>query len=153
MEVPEIRDLEISREEDYGQIAFDKTSPEFLEEHGIVLGDSVNVEFSNGYKLEDLPYYTGYYCLPGEKVMRGPKRNGYVSISINYGDSLWDIAGLSEGDTATITLCEKAKYLDNQECCNLSYGTDRAEYDSDEEFANFRSVSAGKMKENTVFNS
>jgi hypothetical protein len=85
--------------------------------------------------------------------MRGYFGKNYLGISINYGDSLWDIAGLSEGDTATITLCEKKKYLDNEECCNLSYGNDRAEYDSDEEFANFRSVSAGELEENTIFRS
>ena len=38
---------------------------------GYAYGDSVNVTFSNGYALQDLPYYNGYYVVTSAFARRG----------------------------------------------------------------------------------
>lgn len=147
-----LRDLEVAKDDDYGEIKI-MISDEDFTKAGFELGDSVNVEFSNGHKVEDLPYYNGYYVLPGEMLLLGKKGGDHERVSVNYGDGTWDKYGLSEEDTAVIILNEKGKYLNIQQCCNLSESPDRSEFSSDEVFANFRDFSLGHLKENTFYRS
>lgn len=61
--------------------------------------------------------------------------------------------GLSDGDTATITLREKGRYAAIQDARDIHYTDERADYASDAVFANFRSVSAGRFREGILFRS
>ena len=120
---------------------------------GFVYGDSVNIHFSNGYELNDIPYYNGYYTENGQPLLVAYPGYDGIKACINNGDDLWIVAGLSDTDTAEITLNESGKYKDIQNARDISYTDIRSEYTSDEMFANFRSVKAGDIAENTLYRS
>ncbi len=121
-----------------------------LKDAGFELGDSVSVEFSNGEVLEDIPYYDGYYVRRNEPLMVAYPGAACVTVTKNNGN-YWSEAHLANGDSVTITLNEKGKYLDTQESLNLSYSMNREDYSSDAEFANFRALSGGTLKENYLY--
>ncbi|MBO4230028.1 MAG: tyrosine-protein phosphatase [Clostridia bacterium] len=120
---------------------------------GFEYGDSVDVVFSNGYEAKDLPYYNGYYVQTGEPLLVAYPGYDYIKACINNGADLWEVAGVSENDTATVTLAERGKYLDIQQARDLSYRDEREEFPSDEVFANFRAIRVSGLKENIVYRS
>ncbi|MBR3423065.1 MAG: hypothetical protein IKG80_01080, partial [Clostridia bacterium] len=132
-------------ESEFGGVYIKLTIDEFNAK-GYEYGDSVNVTFSNGYTLEDIPYYNGYYTATGELLLIAYPGYDYIKAAINNGDDLWLAAGLSEDDRADIELNERGKYLRIQNARDISYKDERELYTSDEEFANFRSVEAGNIK-------
>ena len=77
---------------------------------GYEYGDSVNVTFSNGYTLEDIPYYNGYYTATGEPLLIAYPGYDYIKAAINNSADLWLVADLDEDDTADIELNERGKY-------------------------------------------
>ena len=149
---PELKDCKAIEETEFGGVYIEKTIEDF-NKLGFAYGDSVNIAFSNGYKLEKIPYYNGYYTQTGEPLLVAYPGYPYISAKINNGDGLWKVAGLKDGDTATITLAEKGTFLDIQEARDIHYKDERSEFDSDEIFANFRAVKAGNIKENTLYRS
>ena len=120
---------------------------------GFEVGDSVDLSFSNGYEMEDIPYYTGYYTEAGEALVLADEGCISLDVCINYGDSLWSVAGLEEGMTVTVTMHEKAKYLDIQNARDIDYEDDRDLYPSDVVFANFREVCLGEIGEGVLYRS
>lgn len=120
---------------------------------GFSYGDSVDLSFSNGFFMEDIPYYNGYYVETGQPLLVAYPGSDYIKAALNYGDDLWTEAGLSEGDTGSIFLYEKGKYEDVQKACAIQYTDNREDYASDEVFANFRNVTAGNIKENILYRS
>ncbi len=125
-------------------------SEEDFSNAGFAFGDSCDVVFSNGYMLNDVPYYNGYYVKTGEPVVVAYPNNKNVKIALNNRD-FWTAAGLEEGCTAEITCRATGKYLATYEALGQRYSTDRSTYESDEVFANFRAVSVSTMKENFVY--
>ena len=113
---------------------------------GFALGDSVDVTFSNGYVLKGLPYYNGTLVEPGDMLLLGSSKLPYIEVGVFYGDDLWVTAGLSDGDTATVTLAEAGAFSSLQKALDLSYTDERADYPSDVAFANFREISGGNLK-------
>ena len=146
----EFKDIDIIHEPEFGGVYIKVTIGEFNNK-GFSYGDSVNVEFSNNYKVEDLPYYNGYYVDAGGKLLVGYPGYDYIKLAINYGDDYWNIAGLKEGDKATVSLNEKGKYKDIQDTMNIQYKDDRSKYTTDEEFANYRMISVGNIKNNIIY--
>ena len=120
---------------------------------GFAYGDSVDVTFSNGYALEDLPFYNGYYSQTGAMLLVGFEGNDHIKVAINNGDGMWGASGLSEGDTATVTLNTPAKYLDIQTARDIHYTDFRDDYESDAVFANFRAVATDGIRSNTLYRS
>ncbi len=138
---------------------------------GFQYGDSVDVVFSNGYTLEDIPYYNGYYVDAGQPLLIAYPGYDYIKAAINYGEDLWDaaqlqamgimkpaetlwaVADLKEHDTADIILRERAKYLDVQESRDIHYTDIREDYPTDEVFANFRTIEAGMIPAGNVYRS
>ena len=118
---------------------------------GFAFGDSVDVAFSNGYTLKGLPYYSGAFVEPGEALLAGFSNLPYIEVGVSYGDDLWVTAGLSDGDTATVTLAEPGAFADIQRALDLSYTDERADYPSDVAFANFRELSGGNLKPGKLF--
>ena len=142
----------VIHEEEFGGIYLDLSIDEFAD-LGFDYGDSVNICFSNGFKLINIPYYNGYYARTGERLLVGYPGYPYIEAAIQEGEPLWDIADMHEGDTADITLYKKGAYLDVQKARDLHYEDDRSAYSSDEVFANFRSVKAGKISLDTLYRS
>lgn len=81
---------------------------------GFELGDSCNVEFENGYKLEDVPFYTGEYQLEGNPVILAKDTAADVVIK-NKNADFWTPAELFDSAKVTITLNTKARFKDTQD--------------------------------------
>lgn len=148
----DLTDCGLIHEPEFGGV-YITTAIEDFNALGYQYGDSVDIAFSNGYTLADQPYYNGYYTENGESLLVGYPGYDYIKACINNGDDLWDIAGLTEDDTATITLNQRGKYLDIQNARDIHYTDERADYASDEIFANFRSVSVTGLKADTLYRS
>ena len=142
----------IVHEPEFGGVYISYTIDEF-NALGYVYGDSVDILFSNGYELTDIPYYNGFYTENGQLLLVAYPGYDDIKVCINSGDDLWDVAGLRDTDTAEITLHEGGKYKDIQDAQNISYTDIRGDYASDEIFANFRSVKAGNIAEGTLYRS
>lgn len=149
---PELRSCSIEHEPEFGGVYIHCTIDDFNAQ-GFAFGDSVNVAFSNGYVLEDLPYYNGYYTVIGSPLLVAYPGYPFVKACINNGDDLWTLAGLTEDDRATITLAEQGKYRDIQEARDIHFTDERSDYGSDAVFANFRAVQAGDIREGVLYRS
>ncbi|MBR4610980.1 MAG: hypothetical protein IKO38_11130 [Erysipelotrichaceae bacterium] len=164
---PSIADYPIEHEMEYGGV-YIKIAIDDFNALGFSFGDSIDLTFDNGKKLEDIPYYNGYYVDAGEPLLIGYPGYEYIKATINYGQDLWDEfslkvpanveglwkkAVLEEHNTATITLHEKGKYLPIQEASDIHYFDERERYDSDAMFANFRSMNLGKLKKDVIYRS
>ncbi len=164
--VPMVEDLPTQHETEFGGVYIGITIDAF-NERGFIYGDSVDVVFSNGYALEDIPYYNGYYVDAGQPLLIAYPGYEYIKAAINYGDDLWERAGLQavraeslwikaaldEHSTATVTLRERGKYADIQEARDIHYTDIRTDYPSDEAFANFRNIRAGRIRPGILFRS
>lgn len=168
-------DCGIQHEQEFGGVYIKSTIEDF-NALGFEYGDSVNIVFSNGYHLDGIPYYNGYYTKTGEPLLIAYPGYDYIKAAINNGDDLWERAELNlapllndtltqgrgylwqnanlDGTmTATITLDEKGKYLDIQQARDIHYFDDRTLYPSDQVFANFRALKGGSLKENVLYRS
>jgi len=142
----------IIHEPEFGGIYIKMTIDEF-NAVGFEYGDSVDVSFSNGYEIKDIPYYNGYYVDPGDVLLVAYPGYPYIKITCNYGDDFFVTAGVGENDTADVTLNERAKYLDTQKARDIHYKDDRALYPNDTVFANFRSCDTGNLGHGRLFRS
>lgn len=134
----------------YKGVYIQKTVDEF-NALGFEYGDSVNITFSNGYELKDIPYYSGYYAKPSEPLLVAYPSYEYIDACICFGESMWEQAHLKDGDTADIVLNEKAKYKDLQDFFDVQYTDNIDDYSSNESFANFRCVEMGNLKHKTLY--
>ena len=164
--VPEIHELATQHETEFGGVYLVITIDDF-NKLGFEYGDSVNVEFSNGYKLEDIPYYNGYYVDAGKPLLIAYPGYDYIKAAINYGEDLWDeaelkatnvktlwmTAGLDEHSKASVTLNEAGKYRAIQEARDIHYYDEREKYPSDIVFANFRSIEMGSIAAGRLYRS
>ena len=161
-----IEDLATQHETEFGGVYIEVTIDDF-NDLGFTYGDSVNVVFSNGYTLEDIPYYNGYYVDAGEPLLIAYPGYDYIKAAINYGEDLWERAGLraqryerlfvqaklDEHSRASIYLNEAGKYADIQAARDIHYSDDRTKYDSDVIFANFRSIAPGSIRNGSLYRS
>ena len=125
--------------EKYGHALLDITIEDFTS-LGFELGDIVTVKA--GTYEGDMPYFNGYYVEKGEYMLRAYPGHTFIAVCINYG-KFAETAGIGIGDEVTISLKQKAGALTVQEINNLVYTDAREDYESDEEFANFREVTLG----------
>lgn len=147
-----LQDCGVIHEQEFGGI-YIKTTIDDFNALGYHYGDSVDVVFSNGYTLNDIPYYNGFYSQVGEPILIAYPGYDYIKAVISYGDDLWKVAELNDNDTATVSLAQAGKFSDIQAARDMSYEDERKAYDSDEEFTNFRSINAGNIKENMIYRS
>ena len=146
---PSLKGASISEDAKFGSANILVSQGEF-EKLGFQLGDSCDIAFSNGYSLQDVPYYNGYYVKNGDPVLVAYPGNEYVQITLNN-TGIWFPACLEEGFTVEVTLREAKKYLTTQEALGQDYSVDRSSYSSDEEFCNFRALKGGNLKENLIY--
>ena len=149
---PALTDCNVIHEDNFGGVYIENTIDEF-NALGFEYGDSVDITFSNGYEMKDIPYYNGYYTDIGDPLLVAYPGYDYIRAGINNGDDLWVLAGLKDGDTVDISLRERGKYLDIQEARDIHYEDDRDLYDSDEIFANFRNIQVGDIREDVLYRS
>ena len=127
--------------EKYGHAVLNVTTADFMA-IGYELGDIVCVRF--GTREYTMPLFDGYYSNPGGLLLRASDAEECIAVCINYGD-FSDVNGISVGDTVEITMSEKAGMLAIQELYALQYSNKREDYSDDASFANFRSVTAGRI--------
>ncbi len=149
--VIELRDCRIMHEDRFGGVYIDMSIDDF-NKLGFEYGDSIDLVFSNGYELKDIPYYNGYYVDEGDPLLVAYPGYPYIRAGFNYGDDLWVVSGVSETDTATITLNQAKKYLDNQIARDIQYSDEQGDQ-SDVEFGNFRNAVVGNLKEGILYRS
>lgn len=147
--VPTMSDVSISEDSKF-KAANVNISIEEFNKLGFSLGDSCDVKFSNGYELNDIPYFDGYYVKNGKPLVVAYPASKNISITLNN-VGIWDTAKLDDKCTVTISLNEEKKYLSTQEALGQTYSLNRDEYSSDEEFSNFRALTGGSLKENLIY--
>ena len=148
---PSLGSTAISHDEQFGGVYINCTIDDF-NNLGFSYGDSVNINFSNGYSIKDIPYYNGYYVDEGELLLVAYPGYNYIKVGYNYGDDLWKVGNLSRTDRASIVLNQKKKYLKNQQANNMQYSNEQGNT-PDEQFGNFRNVQVGNLKENVLYRS
>lgn len=147
-----VENLRVTKDKDSGTILFDISIDDF-NQSGFAYGDSVNIMFSNGFEMWGIPYYNGYYGDVDEMLLVAYPSSSCIKALENYSDSLWSTSGLTDGDTATISLAEPGAYLNVQEALDITYTNERSDYESDEQFANFRTSVGGALKQGVVYRS
>ena len=169
-----VEDLATEHELEFGGVYLKMTIDDFNAK-GFKYGDSVDVVFSNGYELKDIPYYNGYYVAAGEPLLIAYPGYDYIKAAVNYGEDLWETAELrevlksqlkagkvedlwltaklEEHSTATVRLNEQGKYKAIQDARDIHYYDEREKYETDVEFANFREMTVGNLKAKTVYRS
>ena len=169
--VPKIEGVAIEHEPEFGGVYIKITIDDF-NKLGFEYGDSVKVTFSNGFTLEDVPYYNGYYVDAGDPLLIAYPGYDYIKAAINYGEDLWDeghlYAGYGSGSlgaslyakaeldehcTASVVLNEHGTYADIQNARDIHYSDERSKFDSDAIFANFREVTVGDLKDGILYRS
>ena len=148
-EVPSVT-FDALEDKEFGSVFLGCSLDEFLQA-GFEIGDSCDMEISNGFRLEDVPVYDGYYVQTGESLIC--LYPGYEHPAFTYatiGD-LWTLAGVQAGDTVTVTLRESGKYADVQDALSAIYSNDRNDFASDAVFSNFRALSGGELRPGMFF--
>ena len=147
----ELLNQNISHETKFGGIYIESTIEDF-NKLGFAYGDSLNIKFTNGYELLDLPYYNGYYSDNKMPLLVGYPGYPYIRAGFNNGDDMWLYGGLNDDDKADITLNKKGKYKDVQDALDIHYSDEQGDL-PDEVFGNFRNVKVGNLKENVLYRS
>lgn len=148
----EVKDQEIIHDLEYGGV-FVKLKIDDFHDMGFKYGDSLDISFSNGLELKDLPYYNDYIAKTGEYFVIGYPDYEYIKIIICNGGDFWPESGLTEDDKASVSLNEAGKYVKIQEAMDLKRDDDRSHFPDDETFANFREITAGNIKPKTLYRS
>lgn len=134
--------------EKYGNLDLD-IAPEALYTAGLELGDVLDVTV-NGVSLE-IPFCTSYSDVnTGEPVVRDNQEDGVLVVALNMGDFA-STYGVEVGDVVSFSLAEKEGYLAEYEAHQLERTNDRADYSSDEAFANFRAITVGDIAEGVLY--
>ena len=136
--------------EKYGHAVTNITIDKFNKK-GFKLADNLAVVFDNGYVLE-APYLDNYLVNNGMPLVRAYKGHTNIAICINYG-KLNEIAGIDVGDKFTVFMSKKQGYAEAYSVRKLERTNNRADYASDDVFANFREIKLGKIAAGTLYRS
>ncbi len=145
----EIKGVAITEDTKFGSANIDISITDFNAK-GFNLGDSVDVSFSNGFKLKDIPYFDGYYVKTGEPVLVAYPNSKNILVTYNN-IGIWDSAKLSNDMTVSIKQNKAKKYIVTEEALGQTYSVFRSDYTTDEEFSNFRALKGGNLKEDFIY--
>ena len=147
---PILKNYKMHHDDEFGGAYIDISISGF-NDLGFKFGDSVDFSFSNGVQYTDIGYYSGYYVAAGSELLVGYPGYDYIKFCINYGDDLYVDNHFDSSTTVTITLNESQKYEAIEETLSISYNDDITTYESEEQFANFREISPGRMKQGLIY--
>lgn len=147
-----VSDLALEHETKFGGAYF-KINTETFMKAGFALGDSLDIIFSNGKSVTDVPFYNGYYTQVGGILVVGYPGYPYIKIAKNYGSDTYEELELNENVTATIRMNTPKKYKTIQDTFSLSYSKNRSDYPSNVAFANYRAMKGGSLKKDVFFRS
>ncbi|MCR5491749.1 MAG: tyrosine-protein phosphatase [Bacilli bacterium] len=150
---PVLENCAIHHDDEFGGAYIDISIADFNKK-GFAFGDSVTLTFTTGdlaVTFDDIGYYSGYYVPAGQDLLVGYKGYDYIKYCINYGEDIYDSNSFVDDTKVTITRKEAGKYLGVEQTLSISYSDIRTEYESDEQFANFREVKVGKIKPGRLY--
>lgn len=147
---PTLKNCSIHRDDEFGGAYIDTSIANF-NKLGFKYGDSLNLTFSNNVTYIDIGYYSGYYVPAGQELVVAYPGYDYVKFCINYGDDVYNMNHFDKDTKVTVTLNEAGKYLGIEETLSISYSDDPSTYESKEQFANFRAMNVGNLKENLLY--
>ena len=136
----------------YGNIATEISIEDF-NAAGFTLGDIVKVTV--GEKSALVPYGDAYSNVDNKKeVILADKEPVNVAVAINMGNFAEEY-GVKVGTEISFAIAEKGGYLEEYEIRNIDAlrTYDRADYESDEVYANFRPIVMGDIKEGMLYRS
>ncbi len=113
-------------------------------------GDSVNLSFSGGYQIEDIPFYPDFYGKRGDTILCDFFDDCCIA-GIHY--SFNDTANIKNGETVTITLNEAGKYRDKYEAYHVDPDKTPWEGQTNAEFMNARMVTVGQIEPGVLYRS
>ena len=145
-----LENCSIHRDDEFGGAYID-ISIDGFNKLGFKFGDSLDLSFSNNVKYNDIGYYSGYYVPAGQELVVGYPGYDYIKFCINYGDDVYTMNKFDKDTKVTITVNKEGKYKDIEETLSISYSDDITTYDSKEQFANFRMMKAGNLKEGILY--
>ena len=148
-----LENCSIHHDDEFGGAYID-ISIENFNKKGFAFGDSVSLTFTTGSNkvvYDDLGYYSGYYVPAGQELLVGYKGYDYIKCCINYGEDLYAKHNFDESTKVTIKVNEAGKYKAVEETLSISYSDKRDEYESDEQFANFREITVGNIKPGKLY--
>ena len=148
-----LENCSIHHDDEFGGAYIDISISDFNNK-GFSFGDSVNLKFTTGedvIEIKDIGYYSGYYVPAGQELVVGYKGYDYIKYCINYGEDIYHSNHFNESTRVTISINEIGKYKTIEETLSISYSDIREEYDSDEQFANFREVVTGNIRPGILF--
>ena len=129
--------------DEFGAAVLDIT-PEELAEKGFDLGDTLDFAFSNGVKLENVPYFNGFYVRIYEPILVAYP--GFEHPSINYNCLKFnEETGVTARETVTISMHKKGGQKQVMDLRGVVYSNDPKDYSSGERFANARESRTGKI--------
>lgn len=97
------------------------------------------------------PVVTSYSDADGGNYVIRLRKNDII-VAINLGN-IAGTSGVEVGSPVTISMKEKKGYLSQYEIRQLKHTDERSDYATDEIFANFRAVQAGKIATNRLYRS
>ena len=136
----------------YGNVTT-SISLEALSTIDAVAGDILTITV-NGQAM-DVPYGTSYSDVDNGSVIALPDSDtNTLAVAINMGNFA-ETYGAGEGTVITVAMKEKEGYLEEYQLRNIDAlrTNDRADYASDEVFANFRPVVMGDIAEGVLYRS
>lgn len=145
-----LENYSIHRDDEFGGAYID-ISIDGFNKLGFKFGDSLDLSFSNNVKYNDIGYYSGYYVPAGQELVVGYPGYDYIKFCINYGDDVYTMNKFDKDTKVTITVNKEGKYKDVEETLSISYSDDITTYESKEQFANFRMMKAGNLKEGILY--
>lgn len=128
----------------FGDILFD------LEKLDLAFGDSVDISFSGGAELKAVPYYPGFFGPMGSDILTVLVYSDTVAVARVMGNSALAL-GVRPGETATITLEQKGRYLEEYKAYDIADATYKAPGQTDEEYLNAREVTAGGIRPGRLY--
>ena len=136
--------------EKYGHLETDISISDF-NALGFTLGDMVSVQMDNGYSFY-APYVDGYLVNAGDPLVRAYPGKEKIALCINYG-KLNQVAKADKGTKVRLFLQKKGAYLEQYAIRKLTRSNNRADYASDEIFANFRNIKTTGIKKGVLYRS
>ena len=119
---------------------------------GFMYGDSVDVEFSNGYAYRDIPYYDSFIGPADQPCLYGFE-HAYTYIGVGYPvcGNPWQESGLKGGDTARVSLNKRGKYLAESKIYSLNLQVRRMPGTDEHWRANCRGLALPGGRTSTLF--
>lgn len=147
--VPQIVETEVSSISKYGNCTLTIKKGD-LKAIGIDVGDLVLANVSST-EIKNIPVGTNYSDVDrGHTLLRVSDES--VEIAINMGNFAKTYSA-EVGTKITLSLSGKGEYLQQYEIRQLKKSQNREDYASDEVFANFRNVTAGKIAAGKLYRS